>query len=613
MACLGGSTTWEGTYPETLERLLNASSQQGGAAGPIYEVLNFGAEAWTSAEIMINYVVRGQHADPDCLVFYEAVNDVVAASHLRGVQPEPDYSHWRTRMKPPPSPAWMSFVPLTLDNLACVRVLRYLDYRRQAVDAWLTAMRRYEFRGDQEFQGTETFRRNVESLVAVALARGSMVFLVTQIHSPEWSRKICGNENGIGRAAAMNETLREISRKHQATGKVFLIDAAAEAERLGLYGAMHDWCHFSPAGYAVLAKLIAAERPPPSAARARLPATVAVLREVFFGRLDDGHLMALPAAVVEGEASTVGLVFGRMEKTAPRPPLALDQDEFVVDDLEHDAGMGDDARFVPINDQVSLGRRLDRTVAVVFQDALDIVGMDGVAAARENPPVAIARRIDRAGSDDVALQLLLGDPAPLGLFRLGTQDESVELEPAPAIGQHPNAGNLVSTEDDGLEPSKFLGRFRPFAGGEGRVQRTADQHEDPNQPRLDQSPGETHETDGVGRPSHQRQNPKNGQRPPNVGWPLGKTQACGPDTKHQARQGRGHPDIATAPIPLKQDAGQAENRAANPNAPHLEQQSGNTEVGHAPPLPAQPIGGPMSAPRTVSGSQRAEDLSAHSP
>jgi len=259
VACLGGSTTWEGTYPETLERLLNAASRKASAAGPTYEVLNFGAEAWTSAEIMINYVVRGQHADPDCLIFYEAVNDVVAASHPRGVQPEPDYSHWRTRLKPPPSPAWMTVVPLTLDHLAWVRVVRYLDYRRQAVDTWLTAMRRYEFRGDQEFQGTETFRRNVESLVAVALARGTTVFLVTQVHSPEWSRKICGNDNGIQRAAAMNETLREIARRHGSTGKVFLIDAAAQAERLGLYGAMHDWCHFSPAGYAALAELIAAE------------------------------------------------------------------------------------------------------------------------------------------------------------------------------------------------------------------------------------------------------------------------------------------------------------------------------------------------------------------
>lgn len=259
VACLGGSTTWEGTYPEALERALNASARKSGAAGPTYEVLNFGAEAWTSAEIMINYVVRGQHADPDCLVFYEAVNDVVAASHPRGVQPEPDYSHWRTRLKPPPSPAWMTLVPLTLDHLALVRVIRYLDYRRQAVDTWLTAMRRYEFRGDQEFQGTETFRRNVESLVAVALARQSSVFLVTQVHSPDWSRKICGNENGIRRAAAMNETLREMARHYAPTGKVFLIDAAAEADRLGLYDTMHDWCHFSPAGYTRLGEFIAAE------------------------------------------------------------------------------------------------------------------------------------------------------------------------------------------------------------------------------------------------------------------------------------------------------------------------------------------------------------------
>lgn len=259
VACLGGSTTWEGSYPDALERRLYAHSAGGSTPGPAYEVLNFGAEAWSSAEILVNYVVRGLHADPDYVVFYEAVNDVVAASHPRGIQPEPDYSHWRTRLKPPPSPPWMTIVPLTLDRFALVRVIRYLSYRRQAVDTWLTAMRKYEFDGNQEFQGTETFRRNVESLVAVALSRGSTVILVTQVHSPSWSRKICGNDNGIQRTAAINAVLREIARKHSSTGRVFLVDAAEEAKRLGLFDEMHDWCHFSPAGYTKLGDLIAEE------------------------------------------------------------------------------------------------------------------------------------------------------------------------------------------------------------------------------------------------------------------------------------------------------------------------------------------------------------------
>jgi lysophospholipase L1-like esterase len=257
VACLGGSTTWEGTYPEALERRLNAHSAGGSTPGPAYEVLNFGAEAWSSAEILVNYVVRGLHADPDYVVFYEAVNDVVAASHPRGIQPEPDYSHWRTRLKPPPSPPWMTIVPLTLDRLAVVRAIRYLAYRRQAVDTWLTAMCKYEFDGNHEFQGTGPFRRNVESLVAVALNRGSTVLLVTQVHSPSWSRKICGNDNGIARTAAMNEVLREIARKHSSAGRVVLVDAAEQAERLGLLDEMHDWCHFSSAGYTRLGELIA--------------------------------------------------------------------------------------------------------------------------------------------------------------------------------------------------------------------------------------------------------------------------------------------------------------------------------------------------------------------
>jgi len=258
VACLGGSTTWEGTYPAALERALNARSA-GGSPGVRYEVLNFGAEAWSSAEILVNYAVRGCHADPDVVVSYEAVNDVVAASHPADVQPEPDYSHWRRRLKPPAHAPWMTEVPLTLDRLALVCVIRNLSYRRHAVDTWLTAMQNYPFDGNQQFQGTETFRSNVEGLVAIALSRASSVFLVTQVHSPDWSRKASGNDQGIQRTAAMHDVLRELARKYRATGKVFLIDAANEAESLGLYAEMHDWCHFSEAGYTKLGERIAEE------------------------------------------------------------------------------------------------------------------------------------------------------------------------------------------------------------------------------------------------------------------------------------------------------------------------------------------------------------------
>ena len=62
--------------------------------------------------------------------------------------------------------------------------------------------------GPLEFQGVETFRRNVESLVAIALSRGSGIFLVTQVHSPDWSRKTCGNDNGIRRSKCLDDAVK---------------------------------------------------------------------------------------------------------------------------------------------------------------------------------------------------------------------------------------------------------------------------------------------------------------------------------------------------------------------------------------------------------------------
>ena len=258
VACIGGSTTWEGTFPAALQSELNQRTR---GAGHPFEVLNFGAESWTTVESLINLSVRGTHARPQYVVIYHAVNDLVAASHPKHLIPEPDYSHWRKRLKPPPSNT-MSGLPLLFDQLAVVCLTRNILYRRQAEHTWANSICNYPFRGDYEFQGTETFRSNIQSMIAIAVQHGATVVLVTQVHSPVHSRKRCGNESGIQRVQMLNDVLREIATSHQASRRVILVDAAKEATSLKLYDEMHDWCHFSKAGYTRLGQFVAQQMMP---------------------------------------------------------------------------------------------------------------------------------------------------------------------------------------------------------------------------------------------------------------------------------------------------------------------------------------------------------------
>jgi len=254
VACIGGSTTWEGRLPSSLQAELNRQASAGD--GHRFEVLNFGAESWTTVESLINYSVRGVHAQPDYVVIYHAINDVVAASHPKHIRPQPDYSHWRKRLRRPPS-NMMTGVPLIFDRAAAVCLIRNILYRNQAEHTWANSICNYPFAGNQEFQGTSTFRNNIENLVATALQHGATAVLVTQVHSPEHSRRKCGNDSAIERVALMNEVLRDVAGRQTESGRVLLVDAAKAAPRLKLYSEMHDWCHFSETGYTRLAHFIA--------------------------------------------------------------------------------------------------------------------------------------------------------------------------------------------------------------------------------------------------------------------------------------------------------------------------------------------------------------------
>lgn len=79
IVCLGGSTTytgcvngWKWSYPERMEAYLHEQGYTN------VRVINAGAEAWTSYESLASFELRALDWDPDLVIVYHGINDILA-------------------------------------------------------------------------------------------------------------------------------------------------------------------------------------------------------------------------------------------------------------------------------------------------------------------------------------------------------------------------------------------------------------------------------------------------------------------------------------------------------------------------------------------------------
>ena len=95
IAALGASTTADG-YPAMLEEYLNARVA---AQSNRFEVMNFGQGYWTSAHVLVNFVLNVIDFAPDYIIIHQAAND----EHARASEAEfrGDYSHYLKVFQPP--------------------------------------------------------------------------------------------------------------------------------------------------------------------------------------------------------------------------------------------------------------------------------------------------------------------------------------------------------------------------------------------------------------------------------------------------------------------------------------------------------------------------------
>jgi hypothetical protein len=209
IAALGASTTADG-YPAMLEEYLNARVA---AQSNRFEVMNFGVGYWTSAHVLVNFVLNVVDFAPDYIIVHQAAND----EHARAPEAEfrGDYSHYLKVFQPP-----------RIADRYILRVsvpYRALKFYLNPNPEWMfveaaSQIRRTEPQRALNARELGVFRRNIETIIDVASVRQIKVVLTTMPRSTDEryshlfaSKVLSTAPNHIDQ---FNEVLRSIAAKH---------------------------------------------------------------------------------------------------------------------------------------------------------------------------------------------------------------------------------------------------------------------------------------------------------------------------------------------------------------------------------------------------------------
>ena len=199
IAALGASTTADG-YPAMLEEYLNARVA---ARSDRFEVMNFGVGYWTSAHVLVNFVLNVMDFAPDYIIIHQAAND----QHARAPEAEfrGDYSHYLKVFQPPR--IWDRYI------LRVSVPYRALKFYLNPNPEWMfveaaSQIRRKEPQRALNARELGVFRRNIETIIDVASARQIKVVLTTMPHATD---ERYSPLSGIDQ---FNEVLRSIAANH---------------------------------------------------------------------------------------------------------------------------------------------------------------------------------------------------------------------------------------------------------------------------------------------------------------------------------------------------------------------------------------------------------------
>jgi lysophospholipase L1-like esterase len=245
LIAFGGSTTFgarsplEKTWPKQLESKLSESR---------YEVINAAQNGATTADTLVNLSLLHAALEPDYVLVYHGTNDL-ESSYTRGFKT--DYSHRRRKI--PSVPPIFEAMPRWLDYSAFFVLTRNLFIGGVAQgDLWS----RYTRSTDTDFEngpfGLETFRRNLESIIAVARTHGARIVLGTFLYYRPWADANMGRAFADAWEIGIEEQNRIIRDVANSSSGVLLADVAAVSE----LGEEHFWdfCHLTESGNELIAR-----------------------------------------------------------------------------------------------------------------------------------------------------------------------------------------------------------------------------------------------------------------------------------------------------------------------------------------------------------------------
>ena len=223
--CLGDASTYgsgiedeSATWPARLTHYLEVSRP-----GETFEVLNAGTPGYSTFEGLIDMAVRGIDLQPDILVVTLAAND--ARSALHG-DPLPDNSHYRSNW---PTER-VSKVERLLETSYLYRIARsrFTDWseERSQFAGGLIELEEESNENttvhDPSSRGFTNYRRNLESLIALARMNGMEVLIATQAADPD-------DFTGSEEAEALHEALVRMNAIAKNTAQehgVYFVDTA---------------------------------------------------------------------------------------------------------------------------------------------------------------------------------------------------------------------------------------------------------------------------------------------------------------------------------------------------------------------------------------------------
>ena len=254
VVCLGASTTGNYlmhngdiySYPMELEKYLLKIFPNKNII-----VHNCGHGGWTSAEIMIDFLLNLYDTQPDIVVIYHAYNDI-NVSLTPGFQT--DYSHARKNLAEVyhlyKAASYIPDFPLGIYNYAIQMVVPYRNPRFGVIEA--TSRNKPDLKA--EFQGLSTYRRNLEHIIKVCKLSSIEVVLSTFAHylydEIEDSEYHLRYREGVLKE---NEVVKDLARCYD----IKLVDNFEFIPREKKY--FMDSIHFSPEGMRFLASAIGEE------------------------------------------------------------------------------------------------------------------------------------------------------------------------------------------------------------------------------------------------------------------------------------------------------------------------------------------------------------------